>query len=174
MFNIKRRLDMSIWILVADSYQAHLYSVPSVIALSNYGEANSLDGEHNHPELEPFESFIHVESKEMDSEIASDKFGNNRHSGDNSSSGGSFIDENSPKDHEKQVFAKQVSDFLNNKKIDDKYNDLIIAAPSKFIGILKDDLSADVLRCIIKEIDKDYTNDINQPRVLANNLSQHF
>ena len=55
-----------------------------------------------------------------------------------------------------------------------KYEQLIIAAPSKFIGILKDNLSADVLRCIIKEIDKDYTNDINQPRVLANNLSQHF
>ena len=165
---------MSIWILVADSYQAHLYSVPSVIALSNYGEANSLDGEHKHPELEPFESFIHVESKDMDSEISSDKFGNNRHAGNNSSSGGSFIDENSPKEHEKQVFAKQVAEFLNSKKIDGQYNDLIIAVPSKFMGILKDSLSADSLRCIIKEIDKNYTNDINQPRVLASNLSQYF
>ena len=111
---------MSIWILVADSYQAHLYSVPSVIALSNYGEANSLDNESQHPELEPFESFIHVESKEMDSEIASDKFGNNRHSGDNSSSGGSFIEETDPKDHEKSVFVKQLSEYLDNKKIDGK------------------------------------------------------
>jgi protein required for attachment to host cells len=165
---------MSLWILVADSYQAHLYSVPSVIALNNYADANSPGAGHEHPELEPFESFIHVQSKIMDSDINSDKFGNNKHSDGNSFSGGSFIDETDPKQHEKMVFVKQVSEFLSSEKAANNYDKLILAAPSKFLGLMHENLSADSLRSVIKEIDKDYTKDVNQPRELAKNLSQYF
>ena len=166
---------MSLWILVADSFQAHLYKVPSVLALSNYSEANSLSADKSslHPEFEPFESFIHVESAEMDSEIASDKFGNRKQKKENNmGAGDSFSEKTSPKDHEKIVFAKQVAEFLDAKKIANEFDQLVIAAPARFVGLLNNNLSDQTSRCILKEIDKDYTHDVAQPRVLAKHLSQ--
>ena len=166
---------MSLWILVADSFQAHLYKVPSVNALSSYSEANALSADESslHPEFEPFESFIHTESAEMDSDISSDKFGHHKQA-NNMGAGDSFSEKTSPKDHEKIVFAKQVAKFLDSKKVANEFEQLIIAAPAKFIGLLNSNLSSQTSNCILKEIDKDYTHDVTKPRVLAKHLSQFF
>ena len=64
--------------------------------------------------------------------------------------------------------------FLDSKKVANEFDQLIIAAPAKFIGLLNSNLSNQTSNCILKEIDKDYTHDVAKPRVLAKHLSQFF
>ena len=164
---------MSIIILVADSSQAHFYKIPSVLVLQEYAGPNRPNMEHQHPELEPFRSYYHPESKEHDSEIGSDRFGNYR-SGDSSSSGSTYLEENTPQDHEKQVFAKQVADILEERVISGDFKQIVLAGPPEFLGELKKDMSTNVQNIVLQEINKDFTYDWNHPRVLAKHLASFF
>jgi protein required for attachment to host cells len=147
---------MNVWILVANSSEAHIYSIPSMITLDD------------HTDLKAFESFYHPESRERSGDIASDRSGNFKHGG----GGGSFVEASDPKDYEVVKFAKQVADFVNQEHAANKYDDLVIAAPPGFYGNLKQNFSNQVSSALSKYIDKDYVND--EPRQLAVHLSSYY
>ena len=147
---------MNVWILVANSSEARIYSTPSMITLDD------------HTDLKAFESFYHPEGRERSKDIASDKPGNFKHGGGS----GSFVEESDPHDHEVLKFAKQVADFLHQKHVANKYENLVVASPPSFYGTLKQNLSSQVLNSISKYIDKDYVND--EPRQLSIHLSSHY
>lgn len=61
-----------------------------------------------------------------------------------------------PHEHEKQKFAHELANFLDVKN--NRYDRLIVAAPPKMLGYLREKLSKQQLRKTVAEIDKDLTN----------------
>jgi len=61
-----------------------------------------------------------------------------------------------PHTYEKQVFAKEVADFLENNR--DNVDRIILAADPNTLGELRHDMSDQVKEKISDELDKDLTN----------------
>lgn len=61
-----------------------------------------------------------------------------------------------PHEHEKQKFARELAHYLEQQ--DQNFERLILAAPPKMLGYLRDQLSKKQLDKTIASIDKDLTN----------------
>lgn len=67
------------------------------------------------------------------------------------SSGG----ENSASNHEADIFAKEVSERLYQARVDNSMDKLILVAPSKFLGRLREKLDKSTAKHVIHTLSKD-------------------
>lgn len=61
-----------------------------------------------------------------------------------------------PHEHEKQKFAQELAKFLDTKH--KRYERLIVAAPPKMLGYIREKLSKQQIQKTVASIDKDLTN----------------
>lgn len=127
------------WILVADASRARIFSVPH--------KASLFKGTGK--ELELVDELEHQESREMDSELVSDKPGKFGKA--------MFIEPTDPKKHEEDIFALQLARILSKAHIENHYHELIFIAPPGFMGMLNKHLTDDLKKCVDLKIEKDYT-----------------
>ena len=125
------------WVLVADSSRARLFVA---------GSATSA--------LTEFETLTHMEAKQHERKITSDLPGSQagsdgRHHGMSS--------ETDPKKYEDIEFAKTVSQHLEDARNKHTFNELIVVAAPAFLGLLREHLTAETLKLITLEIDKNLT-----------------
>jgi protein required for attachment to host cells len=127
-----------IWILAANSGNATLFTADS--------PTGSLT------ELETFDN-PNVRAKQM--ELTSDRpgrsfdsHGEGRHA---------MAVETSPKEHEQTRFAKLIVDRLEQGRIENAFERLIVAAAPGFLGQLRANYTAPLIELLSLEIDKDYT-----------------
>jgi protein required for attachment to host cells len=64
-------------------------------------------------------------------------------------------------DEVKQNLVLAIAAKLKQACLDKTFDRLVIAAPPKILGALRQHLDADVTKCVIAEINKDFTNDNN-------------
>jgi len=60
-----------------------------------------------------------------------------------------------PVEHETDLFSKQVSDYLDQARVEHRYDKLRLIAYPKFLGLLRQNLSKEAQRMVEEEVPKD-------------------
>ncbi len=115
----------SVWILVADSSRARIFSAESSQA-----------------DLVEIETLSHSEARLHEQEMDSDLPGKN--SGSHGSGGHAYSDENSPKEQEEINFSIRVAQHLCDELNQNKYERLYMIAAPAFLGDLRNAISTQV------------------------------
>jgi protein required for attachment to host cells len=63
--------------------------------------------------------------------------------------------ENDSKEHETQLFARNIGNKLHDAHAQGEFDKLAVFAPAEFLGILRAVMPADVKRCVVYEQPKD-------------------
>lgn len=122
------------WIMVANASHAKLFS--------NHGPNKG---------LQLVKELIHPESREKASELVSDRVGNFAGSG-------SYAQATPPKEHEAERFALEIAHELEQGRVSNAYEKLILVTSSHFMGLLNGRLSTQVRNKVSESINKDYTS----------------
>jgi protein required for attachment to host cells len=102
--------------------------------------------------LQLVKELLHPESREKTSNLVSDRSGANSGSGH-----GAFIQATDPKHHEAERFAQQVVRELDEGRLKNAYDRLILVASAPFMGLVNNCLPGQVRSKVSESIDKDYT-----------------
>ena len=115
----------SVWILVADSSQARIFSA-----------------QNSQADLIEIETLIHPEGRLHDQDLESDSPG--KISGPQGAGGHAYSDENSPKEQEEINFALRVAHHLSDELNQNKFDRLYMVAAPSFLGDVRKALSSRV------------------------------
>jgi protein required for attachment to host cells len=130
---------MSIWILVCDASRAALYAT-----------------ERRGDDWRPIGSYNHPESRMKSSELTPTEPGHAL-----KSKGGSrhtvMEPSTSPKEAEKEHFAQQLAEVLNEGAKKQNFDGLVLVAPPHFAGLLEQHLSIEAKKRAKAKVHKDYT-----------------
>ncbi|MDD3529876.1 MAG: host attachment protein [Gallionellaceae bacterium] len=122
------------WIMVANASHAKLFS--------NKGPNKG---------LELIKELEHPESREKAAELVSDRIGNYAGSG-------SYAQPTDPKEHEAERFALQIAQELEQGRVNNAYEKLVVVTSAHFMGLLNNRISQQVKNRISESINKDYTH----------------
>lgn len=122
-------------VLVADDGAAKLYQAEDELANLQ------LVYEHANPA-----------GRKMPGELESDRAGQQRNT-----IGGmhSLAGDHDPRRHESERFARELCALLQREHRDGKFTSLLIAAPPRFLGELREHLSEDCRKVLVKTVNKD-------------------
>lgn len=128
------------WVLVADSSRARVFE-----ATTSRGEMQEID------------AFVHTESRLREQDLtadlpgrAFDSHGQGRHA---------MGAKRSPKQQEHFNFASQLDHYLDDARKQNRFDQLIIAAPPEFLGLLRSGLTNSTAKRVKAFIDKDLTRE---------------
>lgn len=125
------------WILVANASEAKLYA--------NTGISKG---------LEKVATFDHPDSRKKNSDLVTDRSGHMQSSGNGHGSRQPATD---PKQHEHEIFAREIAQHIELGRTGNQYQRLIVAAEPHFRGLLNNTFSTQVHGLISESLDKDYT-----------------
>jgi len=126
---------MSTWILVANASEACLYHGKGLKS----------------KELTRVHSFSHPESREKGIDLTTDGPGSFK----TNHSARSSYEKSHPKEVEAELFAKELTDYLDKGRRQNEFDDLLIFAPAHFYGLMHKHLSKHL--DYTKHLAKDYT-----------------
>lgn len=130
------------WIVVANASMAYIY-------------APDLDAFAKHKiQLELIKELSHPESRQKDGDLISDRSG---HFYSGSTGHGSYNNATNPKQHEAEVFAKQIAEELNAARNANLFDQLYLFTPAHFHGLLNKQCNKHLLTLIAEHYHKDYT-----------------
>jgi protein required for attachment to host cells len=101
--------------------------------------------------IEEIEDLINPKGRMDDRELIADAHPRFR----GTSGPGSDRQETSAREHEVELFAKQIDRFLDQARIKKRYDRLFVLAPPKFLGLLRKNLNKEVEKLVRDEVDKD-------------------
>jgi protein required for attachment to host cells len=135
------------------------------IVVAHGSAAKIIESQKNGQELTVVKKFTHPATAKKDVEIHSDRPGRSY------SSTGSERHAMDPgeeaTDHERRIFAKEITDFLEKNFGENKFAGLIITAPPDLLGHFRDSLSDTVKKLIKGELDKDlYSLELKDPELI--------
>jgi protein required for attachment to host cells len=122
------------WIMVANASHAKLFA--------NKGPNKG---------LELVKELDHPESREKASELVSDRIGNYAGSG-------SYAQPTPPKEHEAERFALEIAHELEQGRVNNAYEKLVMVTSAHFMGLLNSRITQQVKSKISESISKDYTH----------------
>lgn len=125
------------WIMVANASQAKLFA--------NHGPNKG---------LQLIKELDHPESREKTANLVSDRPGSHPGPG---SGFGSFSQASDPKHLQAERFAQELSRELEDGRVSNAYERLILVASAQFMGMLNNRLSNHVRNKVSESIEKDYT-----------------
>src|ERR1700728_2892132 len=125
------------WVLVANSSNAKIFQA----------QDNQI--------LVEIQAFDHPESRLHDTDLVSSKQG--RTFSRMGTMRSSLEYKTDPKAHEFIVFARELSQFLDEAREEGKFNKLYLAAGPTFLGILRQELSSLTDHIVAGEVDHDLT-----------------
>jgi len=99
---------------------------------------------------------VHTESRSKNLDITTDKPGcTQRRTRDGKR--GSMVPRTYPKEVERQMFAREVAGFLSSRAKRGEFIDLVLVAPPRFLGLLRELLCDLPQAMAIQTVDKDLT-----------------
>jgi protein required for attachment to host cells len=101
--------------------------------------------------LEEREAFIHSEAQLSNTDLVSDSAGKSTHWC------GSLNPPTTAKEHEAQNFAKMLARHLKELHNQRHYENLVLIAPPRFLGMLRNELLSPLDKLVTFTIDKDLT-----------------
>lgn len=142
---------MKLWILVCNASQAFFYETVSTL---------------NH--LKQVHELTHPAARSKSIDLVSDKPG----SKGNKAIHGGAPEKSSVKEIELQKFSQEISQALKSAYNDHRFEKLVLVAPPKLLGVLKQNLNGSVDKTIANTINKDVT--YMNANELANMLSKNI
>jgi protein required for attachment to host cells len=134
------------WVVTANSGHAHFFSQKAnSSALEKVGDIGN--GKHS----------LHT------SETESDRIGQHAASASKHNVGAptqpsGYQPNQTPAQHQTELFARDVAQYLSDGYQGGKFNQLVITASPEFLGVLRPLLGAELTKIVVKEINKDYTH----------------
>lgn len=125
---------MTTYIVVADAARARIFTRDSL----NLAEKESL---------------VHAAGRLHEGDLITDQRGDVQES--MSSTSRSSGQENVASQHENELFAKEVATRLKSVRVDNSLEKLILVAPPKFLGLLRDKLDGPTQKLVIHSLSKD-------------------
>ena len=124
-----------IWVLVAESSRAKLYSA-----------------ENRQAPLVEIGDFVHPEARLHEGDLVADQSGSD---GGSVGQGRHVLDnKTNARDTEKTGFAKTLAHRFEAARNEKAFNRLVLIAPPSFLGLLRDNLSDEVMELVTEQIDK--------------------
>lgn len=131
------------WVLVADAARARIFSVDSPLA-----------------KLQPVEQLVSPDARLHDRDInadrpgrAFDSFGEGRHAmGTNTN----------PKEQDAIRFAREVADHLEQGRVGNRFDRLVVVAEPHFLGLLRKAIKPALEQMVTLEINKDLSKATDQ------------
>jgi protein required for attachment to host cells len=123
-----------IWVVAAESSRARLFSAPSL-----QGSLTEMDG------------MTHPESRLHTRELITDHLGRTNDSHGARHNIGTDYD---PKQHEAELFAKEIASRVEEGRIAGKFSGLVLIASPEFLGMLRAALTDTTRQKIVKSIHK--------------------
>jgi protein required for attachment to host cells len=130
------------WIVAADSSRARILQVAG------------------RERLDEIESMLNPEGRMNDRELTTD--GNPRLHGPGgiqgsgrSSAANSAREEPSAVEHAVEMFSKRVGEYLEKARTDHRYDQLVLVAPPKFLGLMRKELGKEVEKLVLDQVPKD-------------------
>lgn len=128
----------STWIVVADAGRGRIFEMQ----------------QKGH--LAEIEDFANPAERERNADLRTDGYGRFYGKGDQQE-GHTAEPPVSPKEHEAELFATHIAEYLDKARSRNKYSSLrLIAAPS-FLGVLRNKLNEEVRKLVDQELDQDLT-----------------
>ncbi len=126
---------MEIRVIVADNARARIFTSHSVLT-----------------RLEELEGFAHPEARLSNQELVGDSAGKSvdQH--------GSLQPATMPTEHEAESFARLLGNHLKELHNQQHFDQLMLIAPPRFLGLLRKALPGPLDQLVTKSIDKDLTN----------------
>lgn len=122
-------------VLVAESSRAKLYTVENRRA----------------PFIE-LDALVHPESRAHEGDLVADRAGSD---GGTNGQGRHIIDnKHTAKDNEALIFAKDLASRLDSGRNKGEFNRVVLVAAPAFLGVLRDNLSKEVLGMVSRQVDK--------------------
>src|SRR5689334_19173508 len=122
------------WILAADASRARILQV--------------MDREHRLAEIEDlYNPAARLNERELTSDAEPRFRGTNGPASDREAKGAV--------DHEVEVFARTIGDYLDKARTSHRYDRLHVVAPPKFLGQLRKELGKEVGKLVAEELPKD-------------------
>ena len=129
---------MANWILAADSSRARIFE---------QGAA--------HESITEIEDYANPRGRADNRELVSDAAGR-RFGGKEGSHGHAFATSAEDQvDHQVELFAKDTCEYLRKAHASHRYEKLWLIAPPKFLGLIRQNLAAEVRKAVQKEIPKE-------------------
>ncbi len=126
------------WIIVADGSRCRIFSGTSASAVLN--EITTL---------------VHPGTRLHEQELTSDLPGRAfDHSGEGRHAMETTVE---PKKHEIESFARQINDYLEKERTNNKFKHLVIIAAPAMLGQLRGTFNPEIMKCVGAEINKDLT-----------------
>jgi len=123
------------WIVAADASRARVLQVA--------GRERLVEVDH----------LLNPQARLQNREINSDAAG--RFPGKDRPGGHSSDDEDRTVDHLDEVFAKRVGDYLDKARTQHLFDELVLVAPPKFLGMIRKKLGKEVEKLVAHELPKD-------------------
>lgn len=128
----------STWIVVADAGRGRIFEMQ----------------QKGH--LAEIEDFANPAERERNADLRTDGYGRFYGKGEREE-GHTAEPPVSPKEHEAELFATHIAEYLDKARSRNKYSSLrLIAAPS-FLGLLRNKLDQEVMKLVDQELDQDLT-----------------
>ena len=126
------------WIIAADSARARIFEVEGVD--TNFHELRD---------------FVNEAGRESDRELVSDEKGLFYDKGGPTHAAHTGEPHPDPVQHETELYARQVCDYLEQARVEHRYDGLFLIAFPKFLGLLRQNLSKEALKLIENEVPKE-------------------
>jgi protein required for attachment to host cells len=126
------------WIVAADSSRARIFE---------------MQGAQDH--LHEIEDFVNSAGRENAREINTDARG--RYYGGGRAQGDTAEPRVDPVEHETDLFSKRVSEYLDQARVEHRYDRLRLIAFPKFLGLLRQNLSKEAQDLVEDEVSKNIT-----------------
>lgn len=125
------------WIIAADEHRVRIFEVEGV--QSNFHEV---------------EDFVNPEGRMREQDLMRDTKG--RYFGKGEQVIGHTAEPNISKtQHAEELFAKQISEYLDKARVEHRYDKLRVIAFSKFLGMLRKNMSKEAQRLVEDEVSRD-------------------
>lgn len=126
------------WILTADSTRVRIFQ--------------ELDAEHH---LQEVQDFANPAGRAQDRELLTDAPERRKVPQGAIGSTHDGQPETLPVDHENAKFSKEIGDYLEQARNEQRFDRLCVIAAPKFLGLLRQNLSKEAQKLVEQEIDKD-------------------
>lgn len=123
-----------LYVLVADSAMARLFEAKTPVK-----------------KVEELMDWVNPAGKRKDSDLYTDRSGSN-HGG---TGGYQSYDRETAESQDDARFARELGDYLEKARHKGQFNNLVLIAPPKFLGVLRNHLTKECLATVLKSIHKD-------------------
>jgi protein required for attachment to host cells len=139
---------MTTWIVVADASRARIFETPE-----------------RGPHIDEIEDLVNPAAREANRALQSDANGRFHPKGATGKAGHSIAQRVDPVQHQVELFAKRVGDYVDKARTEGRYDKLCLVAPPKFLGLLRGNLGKESHKVMDREIAKDLSR-LDAPAIL--------